>query len=220
MVRVKICGITNREDALFAVAQGVDALGFIFYERSPRYVHPERVGRIVSALPPFVTPVGVFVNTAREEVLAIARLTGLRAVQLHGDETPAECLGYPIPVIRALRVGDGFDPASLSDFPVDTFLLDTAKKGWYGGTGETFDWRVARAAAAHGRIILSGGIDPSNVADAARTVNPYAVDCGSGVEAAPGRKDHDRIADFFEALRSATRDNRHSRTHRSNSSGA
>ena len=110
MVRVKICGITNREDALFAVAQGVDALGFIFYERSPRYVHPERVARIVSALPPFVTPVGVFVNTAREEVLAIARLTGLRAVQLHGDETPAECLGYPIPVIRALRVGDGFRP--------------------------------------------------------------------------------------------------------------
>lgn len=205
MVRVKICGITNPEDALFAVAQGVDALGFIFYEPSPRYVHPERVSDIVSTLPPFVTPVGVFVNRAREEVLEIARSTGIRAVQLHGDETPAECEGYPFPVVRALRVGDGFDPASLSDYPVDTFLLDTAKKGWYGGTGETFDWRVARAATAHGRIILSGGMDPSNVADAVRTVNPYAVDCGSGVEAAPGRKDRARIRAFLVALRSVNR---------------
>ena len=204
MVRVKICGITNPEDALFAVAQGVDALGFIFYEPSPRYVHPDRVSEIVSALPPFVTPVGVFVNKAREEVLAIVRSTGLRAVQLHGDETPADCQGYPFPVIRALRVGEGFNPASLSVYPVNTFLLDTAKKGWYGGTGETFDWRVARAASAHGRIILSGGIDPQNVAEAVRMVNPYAVDCGSGVEAAPGRKDHNRIAEFFGALRSVT----------------
>ena len=200
MVRVKICGITNPEDALFAAAQGADALGFIFYEPSPRYVHPDRVGEIVSELPPFVMPVGVFVNEAKEEILSIVRSTGIRAVQLHGDETPADCLGYPFPVIRALRVGDGFDPASLSHYAVNAFLLDTAKKGLYGGTGETFDWRVARAASAHGRIILSGGIDPKNVAEAVRMVNPYAVDCGSGVEAAPGRKDHNRIAEFFGAL--------------------
>ncbi len=201
MVRVKICGITNRDDAFFSVAHGVDALGFIFYEPSPRYVPPEHVRKIVSALPPFVTPVGVFVNTGREEILETVRSTGIRAVQLHGDETPADCMGYPFPVIRALRVGDGFNPASLCDYPVDTFLLDTAKEGWYGGTGETFDWNVAREAAAHGRIILSGGIDPSNVADAVRTVKPYAVDCGSGVEAAPGRKDHARIREFLGALR-------------------
>ena len=207
MVRVKICGITNSEDALFAVAHGVDALGFIFYEPSPRYVNPERVSEIVSALPPFVTPVGVFVNTGREEILEIARSTGIRAVQLHGDETPADCLGYPFPIIRALRVGDGFDPASLSRYAVNAFLLDTAKEGWYGGTGETFDWRVARASTAHGRIILSGGMDPSNVAEAVRTVNPYAVDCGSGVEAAPGRKDHHRIREFLRALRPANHDN-------------
>lgn len=205
MVRVKICGVTNPEDALFSVAQGVDALGFIFYEPSPRYVDPECVSEIVSQLPPFVTPVGVFVNKAREEVLEISRSTGIRAIQLHGDETPADCLGYPFPVIRSLRVGDGFNPASLSDYPVDTFLLDTAKKGWYGGTGETFDWQVARAATAHGRIILSGGMDPSNVADAVRMVKPYAVDCGSGVEAAPGRKDHARIREFLGALRSVSR---------------
>lgn len=207
MVRVKICGITNPEDALFSVAHGVDALGFIFYKPSPRYVHPERVSNIVSALPPFVTPVGVFVNTDRKEILETVRTTRIRAVQLHGDETPAECLGYPFPVIRALRVGDGFNPATLSDYPVDTFLLDTAKKGWYGGTGETFDWQVARVATAHGRIILSGGMDPSNVADAVRTVNPYAVDCGSGVEAAPGRKDHARIRELLGALRSVNRHN-------------
>lgn len=209
MVRVKICGITNPEDALFSVAHGVDALGFIFYKPSPRYVHPERVSDIVSALPPFVTPVGVFVNTDRKEILETVRSTGIRAVQLHGDETPADCLGYPIPVIRALRVGDGFNPATLRDYPVDTFLLDTAKKGWYGGTGETFDWQVASEATAHGRIILSGGIDPSNVADAVRTVNPYAVDCCSGVEAAPGRKDHARIREFLGALRSANRHRQH-----------
>lgn len=209
MVRVKICGITNRDDALFSVAHGVDALGFIFYEPSPRYVPPEHVRRIVSALPPFVTPVGVFVNSGREEILETVRSTGIRAVQLHGDETPADCMGYPFPVIRALRVGDGFNPASLSDYPVDTFLLDTAKKGWYGGTGETFDWNVAREAAAHGRIILSGGMDPSNVADAVRTVKPYAVDCGSGVEAAPGLKDHARIREFLGALRSANRHRQH-----------
>lgn len=207
MVRVKICGITNPEDALFSVAHGVDALGFIFYKPSPRYVHPERVSNIVSALPPFVTPVGVFVNTDRKEILETVRTTRIRAVQLHGDETPAECLGYPFPVIRALRVDDGFNPAILSDYPVDTFLLDTAKKGWYGGTGETFDWQVARAATTHGRIILSGGMDPSNVADAVRTVNPYAVDCGSGVEAAPGRKDHARIRELLGALRSVNRHN-------------
>ncbi|MDE2887083.1 MAG: phosphoribosylanthranilate isomerase [Gemmatimonadota bacterium] len=209
MVRVKICGITNPEDALFSVAHGVDALGFIFYKPSPRYVHPERVSNIVSALPPFVTPVGVFVNKAREEIVETVRSTGIRAVQLHGDETPADCLGYPTPVIRALRVGDGFNPASLSDYPVNTFLLDTDKKGRYGGTGETFDWRFARAATAHGRIILSGGMDPSNVADAVRTVKPYAVDCGSGVEAAPGRKDHARIREFLRALRFANRRQQH-----------
>ncbi len=199
--RVKICGITNRADALCAVAHGADALGFIFYAPSPRYISPEKVAEIVADLPPFVTPVGVFVNEPREKVQEVVSRTGLRAVQLHGDETPEDCEGYPVPVIRALRVGEGFDPETMRAYPVKTFLLDKMKKGLYGGTGETFNWDLARAAKTYGQIVLSGGIGPENVAEAIRTVGPYAVDCGSGVEAEPGKKDIRKIEAFFRAVR-------------------
>ncbi len=201
MVRVKICGITNREDALCAVEEGADALGFIFYAPSPRYIPPERAGEIIRDLPPFVTPVGVFVNEDRERITSVAASAGLRAIQLHGDESPQDCQGYPVPVIRALRVGEGFDPETMTAYPVETFLLDTAKAGLYGGTGETFDWTFAKGASSYGRIILSGGINPDNVAEAICSVRPYAVDCGSGVEAEPGRKDHKKVAAFFQAVR-------------------
>ena len=203
MVRVKICGITNRADALCAVENGADALGFIFYARSPRYIPPERAAEIVRGLPPFATPVGVFVNEARERIDAILKLAGLRAVQLHGDEPPEACLGYSVPVIRAFRVGAGFDAAALRACPADAFLLDTAKAGLYGGTGEAFDWALAREAASCGRIILAGGLTADNVAEAIRAVRPYAVDCGSGVEAEPGRKDHNKLAAFLCAARHA-----------------
>ena len=200
MVRVKICGITNPEDAIFAAALGADALGFIFYEGSPRYVSPECAAEIVSRLPPFATPVGVFVNEARERIEAIIHLVGLRAIQLHGDEPPKACRGYSIPVIRAVRVDAGFDPSELSPYPVETFLLDTAKSGFYGGTGESFDWSFARAASSFGRIILSGGIHAGNVADAIGEVQPYGVDSSSGVESAPGCKDREKLTAFFEAV--------------------
>ena len=200
MVRVKICGITNPEDAIFAAALGADALGFIFYEGSPRYVSPECAAEIVSRLPPFATPVGVFVNEARERIEAIIHLVGLRAIQLHGDEPPKACRGYSISVIRAVRVDAGFDPSELSPYPVETFLLDTAKSGFYGGTGESFDWSFARAASSFGRIILSGGIHAGNVADAIGEVQPYGVDSSSGVESAPGCKDHEKLTAFFEAV--------------------
>lgn len=202
MVRVKICGITNPEDALFAAELGADALGLIFYNESPRYVSPECAAEIVAGLPPFVTPVGVFVNEAKERTEEIVRLVGLGAIQLHGDEPPEACSGYSIPVIRAVRVGDELDPDELSRYPVETFLLDTARAGLYGGTGEPFDWSVARNASSARRIILSGGIDPENVAAAIGAVQPYGVDSSSGVEAAPGRKDHQKLAAFFEAVRS------------------
>ncbi len=205
MVQVKICGITNREDACCAVEQGADALGFNFYPPSPRYVLPEEAGEIVRRLPPFVTPVGVFVNEAREQIEAIVASAGLRAVQLHGDEPPEACLGHSVPVIRVARVGEGFDPEDLKVYPVDTFLLDTAKVGLYGGTGETFDWALAREVAACRRIVLSGGINPDNVAEAIRTVRPYAVDVSSGVEAELGRKDPHKLAAFFRAVRSVGR---------------
>jgi phosphoribosylanthranilate isomerase len=176
-------------------------VGFIFYSPSPRYIHPDEAAEIVSDLPPFVTPVGVFVNTDRAEIDATVKGVGLRAVQLHGDESPADCEGFSVPVIRALRVGEKFDPCSLDAFPVDTFLLDTARTGLYGGTGQTFDWKVAQEVSRDRRIILSGGINPKNVAEAVRTVVPYGVDCGSGVEAKPGIKDHDKIRAFFSALK-------------------
>ncbi|MCZ6634475.1 MAG: phosphoribosylanthranilate isomerase [bacterium] len=205
MVRIKICGITNREDAACAVRYGADALGFIFYSKSPRYVSSEQVREIVETLPPFVTPVGVFVNDSREEIASTVRQARLQAIQLHGDESPEDCQGHDVPVIRAVRVGPAFDLETLTAYPVDTFLLDTAKTGFYGGTGETFDWSFAKKAKAYGRIVLSGGIGPDNVAEAVREVKPYAVDCGSGVEAEPGKKDHEKVARFLDTVRSMDR---------------
>lgn len=203
MVRVKVCGITNRDDALCAVDAGADALGFIFYPGSPRYVTPEAVGEIVAELPPFVTPVGVFVNTSETRMDAIVKLAGLRAIQLHGDEPPEACLGRAVPVIRVLRVGEDFEPEQMRSYLVDTFLLDTAKGGQYGGTGETFDWSKAIAAKRIGRIVLSGGLTPGNVADAIEAVMPYAVDTSSGVEAEPGKKDHAKVKQFLKAVRTS-----------------
>ena len=201
MVRVKICGITNREDAACAVAHGADALGFNFYPRSPRCISPEGAGHIIRALPPFVTPVGVFVNETRDRIEATVASAGLRAIQLHGDEPPDACVGHSVPVIRAFRVGGGFDIERMRHYPVDTYLLDTAAKGHYGGTGETFDWKIAQEAASRARIILAGGLTPDNVSEAVRTVRPYAVDTSSGVEAAPGKKDHRKLIAFLQIVR-------------------
>jgi phosphoribosylanthranilate isomerase len=204
MVRVKICGITNREDALCAVEHGADALGFIFYPGSRRYIPPDWAERIVGDLPPFVTPVGVFVNETRDRIRATAEAVGIRAIQLHGDEPPEVCRDLPAPVIRALRVGEGFEVAHLGAYPVGTFLLDTAREGIYGGTGETFDWEIAREAASFGYIILSGGLNPDNVTEAVRVARPYGVDCSSGVETEPGRKDHQKLIAFLGRAREAS----------------
>ena len=197
MVRAKICGITNREDARWAVDHGADALGFIFYEKSPRYIAPEKAAEIAFELPPFATPVGVFVNAAARHIDVAVKLAGLRAIQLHGDEPPEACLGHDVPVIRALRVGSDFDAQTLQAHLVNTFLLDTEKAGTYGGTGETFDWAKAREAKVYGRIILSGGLNPNNVREAIERVAPYAVDASSGVEAEPGKKDRKKVRDFL-----------------------
>ncbi len=195
MVRAKICGITNREDARCAVDCGADALGFIFYEKSPRCIAPEKAAEIICDLPPFVTPVGVFVNATHID--ATVKLAGLRAIQLHGDEPPEACLGHEVPVIRALRVGSDFDALTLRSYPAHTFLLDTARAGTYGGTGETFDWAKAVDAKVYGRIILSGGLNADNVQEAIERVAPYAVDTGSGVESEPGKKDRKKVRDFL-----------------------
>lgn len=202
MIRIKICGMTNLEDACCAVEEGADALGFIFYSGSPRYVLPIEASKIVSKLPPFITPVGVFVNESRERIKAIVESVGLQAVQLHGNEVPEACLGYSVPVIRALRVGKRFDQNRLKAYSVDTFLLDAEKEGFYGGTGKKFNWNLIQEIKISGRVILAGGIDPENVIEAIRIVRPYAVDVSSGVEIEPGRKDPKKLADFFQAVRS------------------
>ena len=201
-VRIKICGITNEADAAAAVRAGADALGFIFYADSPRCVAPERAAEIVAGLPPFVVPVGVFVNAAAGDVDDICEAAGIQVVQLHGDETPGFCealAGLKRPVIKAFRVRDASWRSDAAAYPVGAVLLDTFAEDRYGGTGTTFDWRLVEGSPH--RVILSGGLNPDNVAEAVRSVRPYGVDTGSGVEREPGRKDHGKIRAFVEAAR-------------------
>lgn len=199
MSKVKICGITNEADAQAAVEAGTDALGFIFYERSPRYVTPDTVRTITAGLPPFVTAVGVFVNMPPEAVNETVRDCGLHAAQLHGDESPEYCEQINGAVVKAIRVKDDDIAQVIAPYRVQAVLLDTYTPDKYGGTGRTFDWDLVRESSH--RIILSGGLTPDNVGEAIRRVQPYAVDTGSGVEAEPGRKDHDKIRAFIHAVR-------------------
>jgi len=198
-VKIKICGITNEADALAAVHAGADALGFIFYRGSPRYVEPERVAGIVGGLPPFVVPVGVFVNASVDEVDEVCEKTGIQVAQLHGDESPDYCRRVARPVVKALRVRDESWKSDAAAYAVGAVLLDTYAEDRYGGTGTVFDWRLVEGSPH--RVILSGGLNPMNVAEAVRSVRPYGVDTGSGVEREPGRKDHGKIRAFVEAVR-------------------
>ena len=206
MIRVKICGITRWEDAALACELGAHSLGFNFYDKSPRAIAPAAAWDIIRRLPPFVAPVGVFVNWESSTVLALAKALRLAAVQLHGDESPAcanECARY-IPVIKAFRVGDDFQLLQLDRYrSVSAFLFDAAptsqSSGQFGGTGQATNWSLAREAAQTHKIILAGGLTPENVAEAIRSVRPYAVDVASGVESSPGIKDPAKLRDFFSA---------------------
>jgi phosphoribosylanthranilate isomerase len=203
--RVKICGITTWEDARLCVDLGVSALGFNFYPPSPRSISPADAWSIIRRLPPFVEAVGVFVDWPPLVVDALARAVRLGAVQLHGAESLAEVaeLGRKHQVIKAVQVGRGFRPASLARYgAANAILLDGFARGLRGGTGRTLDWKLARAASRYGRIILAGGLQPENVAEAIRVAWPYAVDVASGVEARPGRKDRGRLRAFFAAVES------------------
>ena len=201
MVKIKICGITNREDALHAVACGADALGFVFYEKSPRCIEPEQARAIIAALPPFVASVGLFVNERPQRIEEIAAFCSLGLVQLHGDESPEACLIPGRRVIKALRVRDAQSLERAADYAVAGLLLDAWVPGTYGGTGHTFNWQLAARVARQRPVILAGGLTPENVAEAARAVRPYAVDVSSGVEAAPGKKDPEKVAAFIRAAK-------------------
>jgi phosphoribosylanthranilate isomerase len=196
-VIVKICGITRREDAEAAVAAGASAIGFIFWPNSPRFIDPHRARKIAAALPAFVTPVGVFVNQPIDYVNGVASLVRLGAVQLHGDETPGFAAGVASPVIKAIALGR--DEARLWPAPM-RLLLDVHDPVARGGTGRTIDWPAAAEVAARREVILAGGLTPDNVADAIARVHPFGIDVSSGVERAPGIKDHRRLRALFEAV--------------------
>ncbi len=206
MVRVKICGITNSGDALLAAELGANALGFIFYKRSPRYVAPDKARHIIGQLPPFVATVGVFVDEDAGAVREIASLAGLDWLQLHGSESPDYCRSLGRRVIKGFRVKGDEIYAQISAYQgaVQAFLLDTYKPGTLGGTGETFDWELARQVNKCGPIILAGGLTPDNVAQAINIAQPSAVDVASGVEKEPGKKDPEKLRAFLAAVRKAS----------------
>jgi phosphoribosylanthranilate isomerase len=196
MVKVKICGITNQEDAMIAVEAGADALGFIFVENTPRLISPNAAAEIIKNLPPFVTPVGVFWDHPEGHVKAVAEACGLRALQFHGDETPDDISRYTLPVIKTIKVSGPQDLARMEPYRrVSAFLLDSASRWSEGEPRQPIEWRLARMAP--GRIILSAGLSPENVARAISIARPYAVDVNSGVEARPGRKDPDKVWRFI-----------------------
>ena len=199
--RVKICGITDLADALDAIAAGASALGFVFYKPSPRYVSPQLAADIIRQLPPFVTTVGLFVNASQAEVIQVLEQTGIDLLQFHGDEPEVFCRGFARPYIKAFRVRPGLDVMQqVALYPsARGVLLDAYRPGVPGGTGEVFDWALIPAALAP-QVILAGGLNADNVAEAISQVTPYAVDVSGGVEAAPGRKDRARINAFMAAV--------------------
>lgn len=203
--RVKICGITRASDALLAVKLGAAALGFNFYPPSPRYIEPGETRKIIEALPPLVTAVGVFADEGRaRQVAEVARRAGVHAVQLHGPRFPkVSALLARYPLIRAVAVRPGARAQELGRLRASAFLLDAFDPQRLGGTGKTFDWSFARAAKRYGPVILAGGLTPSNVARAIREVRPFAVDVASGVESRPGKKDPAKMRAFFAAVRRA-----------------
>lgn len=201
-VKVKICGITNVEDAQAAVAAGADLLGFVFYDGSPRHVTVQQAAAIAHTVSPFVVRVGLFVNAPAELVSEAMSACGLQLLQFHGDETPEYCCQFGAMSMKALRVKDAEAIRSLPEYPTDAWLLDAFVPGQLGGTGHSFNWDLAIEAVKLGKpVFLAGGLTPENVAEAVRKVQPYGVDVSSGVESAPGKKDHAKVRAFIQAAK-------------------
>jgi phosphoribosylanthranilate isomerase len=212
--RIKICGITRVEDLQAAVNAGADAVGFVFYEKSPRYIAPSDAAALIAALPPFITPVGLFVNAGPQQVAEVVAEAPISLLQFHGDETPEQCVASAVAAnrgfMRAVRVDSSMGSADLLKCELNyraagrffsSLLLDAFVEG-YGGGGRTFDWSLIPEELAP-RVVLSGGLNTHNVADAVARIRPYAVDVSSGVESAKGIKDAGKIEAFVEAVRSA-----------------
>lgn len=201
-VRVKICGITCLDDALMAVDAGADALGFVFCETSPRCIQPTAAREIIRVLPPFVAKVGLFVDADLDAIHHTAASCGLDTIQLHGNETPDFCQECQVKIIKAFRIRDENSLALCARYPGIAWLLDSYVAGKMGGTGEKFNWDLAKAAARECKyLILAGGLTPENVSTAVRHVHPFAVDVSSGVESSPGRKDPGKVRAFVQAAK-------------------
>lgn len=200
-MEIKICGITNMEDAIMAFAYGADALGFIFYKESPRYVTPETAARIIKNLPATISKVGVFVNHDIHAVWQIYELCGLDLIQLHGDESPDYCRDIPKSVlIKAISPKCDDDLAIVNNYAAKAFIIDSRDRGLYGGTGKKSNWDLAAKLAEMYAIVLSGGLDSGNVLEAIRTVSPHAVDVNSGVEVSPGKKDPKKVQSIIDIV--------------------
>lgn len=206
MTKVKICGITNLEDAQLSAKFGADALGFNFYEKSPRYILPEKAKEICPELPAEILKVGVFVNESLDRIVEITKTVPLDAVQLHGDESPEFVnelkQNFSGEIIKALRVSENFQPEDVLKYNADAILLDAYSKNEYGGTGETFDWKIARKVLKiFPKMYLAGGLNPKNIGNAVGLVNPFGIDVCSGVERRKGKKDSALIYSLFDVIK-------------------
>jgi len=198
-VKIKICGITNKEDALAAESFGADAVGFIFYNKSKRYVAPEQAEHIIKTLSLFTTKVGVFVNETFEIINKISKQTGINVVQLHGDDNPDIIKSILLPVIKAFRVDDNFDYNNLNQYQEYLILLDAYSENDYGGTGNKFNWEKIPFEIKN-KIILAGGISSDNIEFIYKDINPAAVDLSSSLEITPGKKDKKKMEKFFNTV--------------------
>jgi phosphoribosylanthranilate isomerase len=205
-VRVKICGVTSLADAQVAVEAGADALGFNFYEKSPRFIPTAAAADISRALPPFTLRTGVFVNPAEELVRRAIGECDLNLLQFHGDEPPDFCTQFGLMSMKAFRIRDAGSLKELTKYQTDAWLLDACSSDTFGGTGEKFNWNLAIEAQRPGKpVFLAGGLTPENVTEAIRQVQPFGVDVSSGVESSPGRKDHARVRAFIKAAKTTRR---------------